>query len=767
MRITLFLAFCLSALTLSAQQFPANSGKLRLGFQTTALGLVYYTDQPPSEAPTNFEKDTELVMDSVANVLWQWKGDAWYATSRVIDSLPPLPRSSTNPILDYSDAIWQNTQDSLIYYYEPDLACWRTVGAYMGATAPVNVAATDSTGAVCYEEGGLWYNTTVDSMYAFVNAQWIALGGVTPGGVGVIDSTRILTDSVAVYYKDGAETGRDTIRAGDMSNTNEIQFLGIDFTGDFLTFSITDGNTSNDGMRTGFGVDGRGSQNFPLVADTTELATVWALGDSLANIIVDARDTIGFTGDVGSPQQITNGEFLDLEGGYGVVTTMSTDKANFKIDTTQIATVFALGDSLSNISGSSASNGLSIDMPTGDVQMGGDLLKNTVIQGLDLYDLTFSTIDIFLANSRRTFFNTTEIWRAKISLSSESAQLEFELNENDTLAKINDDFTVDEFGRFKSGLSTIADTPPEAGYIGYNNGTGNYQKWDGVSWSDLGGGGSAFWEDASGVVRTVATSSGLDFVFGSSQLDDSGTSAEDARFFFDNSKGAFYAGQWTGTQADDANRGFNSVNLSRNSTTSAYTSAAIGGENNDIDATGVVAVACDDCISDSGAQNSIVTGQDARTTLLNEHVQGGGGDLNLGHHQFRRLIAWKDHSGTGSAVMHLNGTSTDLVIPNNTAWGGQCECTALVKTAGTGTSVGDHKFYQGRFLTKNIAGSTSIQFIDTTDGLLDSPSFSGSSFSMLADDVNDAVTILINSVPGSGTSVTHFTCVLTITETGY
>ena len=284
------------------------------------------------------------------------------------------------------------------------------------------------------------------------------------------------------------------------------------------------------------------------------------------------------------------------------------------------------------------------------------------------------------------------------------------------------------------------------------------------------GGGSAFWEDASGTVRTVSSSAGLDFVFGSSSTEDTGNSTEDARFFFDNSKAALYANEYTSTQANDVNRGFNSVNLTRNGITSGYTTASIGGENTDIDGPGSVAVACDNCISDGDSENSILTGKDARSTLENDHVHGGGGDFQLGHHQYRRLVAWKDHSGTGTAVLHLNGTNADLQIPNNTIWAGQCECSAIVKTAGTGTSVGDHKFYQGRFVAKNIAGSVSfsnVQFVNTTDALMDSSSFDSSALNLVNDDTNDALTVQITNIPGSVTSITHITCTLHITETGY
>lgn len=489
-------------------------------------------------------------------------------------------------------------------------------------------------------------------------------------------------------------------------------------------------------------------------------------------------DLIGFTGDVGSAQQIGDGEFLDLEGGYGVVTTMSTDKANFKVDTSEIATVWALADSLTN----SSDDQIAIEVPY--TPTGGEITATelqTATQQLENYsmpeiiDVTSGTFNVPVPSG---FVSRFPIFNIDMSAASTSTNVNFNHSSSLQSARILYHFTnTSNSGHdlnFPTNFLKIDGTAWDGGTTyTVDSDILMYCYFDGVDFycetidGSSSGGGSAFWESATSVVRTVSSSTGEDLVFGSSQLDDSGTSGEDQRFFFDNSKGAFYAGEWTSTEADDANRGFNSVNLTRNAITSAYTSASIGGEGNDIDGSGSVAVACDDCIADGSSSNSVLTGKDARSTLENDHVHGGGGDLNLGHHQYRRLVAWKDHTGTGTAVMHLNGTNADLEIPNNTVWGGQCECTAIVKTGGTGTSVGDHKFYQGRFAAKNIAGSTSVQFINTTDSLLDSPSFGSSSLSLLADDTNDALTILINSVPGSVTSITHITCTVHITETGY
>ena len=69
---------------------------------------------------------------------------------------------------------------------------------------------------------------------------------------------------------------------------------------------------------------------------------------------------------------------------------------------------------------------------------------------------------------------------------------------------------------------------------------------------------------------------GGDFIVGSYQLDDTGDTAQDYRMFFDTSKGAFRAGQVTGTQWDDANVGTRSIAFGYNTTSSAAYSTAMG-----------------------------------------------------------------------------------------------------------------------------------------------------------------------------------------------
>ncbi|MDC7994207.1 tail fiber domain-containing protein [Altibacter sp. HG106] len=75
----------------------------------------------------------------------------------------------------------------------------------------------------------------------------------------------------------------------------------------------------------------------------------------------------------------------------------------------------------------------------------------------------------------------------------------------------------------------------------------------------------------SGIVQNTTDVNNDDFVFGDTDLQGSGT-----KFFFDKSKGAFRAGNATGTEWDDANVGTNSVALGFGNTAAADGSFAFG-----------------------------------------------------------------------------------------------------------------------------------------------------------------------------------------------
>ena len=99
-----------------------------------------------------------------------------------------------------------------------------------------------------------------------------------------------------------------------------------------------------------------------------------------------------------------------------------------------------------------------------------------------------------------------------------------------------------------------------AGAIRYNTSSSDVEFCDGSSWNsmDAAGAGGAVFEVASNVVRGISGTVDYatdDFVFGSTQLADTGNADHDSRMFFDKSKGAFRAGIENINRWDDANVG--------------------------------------------------------------------------------------------------------------------------------------------------------------------------------------------------------------------
>ena len=112
-----------------------------------------------------------------------------------------------------------------------------------------------------------------------------------------------------------------------------------------------------------------------------------------------------------------------------------------------------------------------------------------------------------------------------------------------------------------------------------------------------------------------SSATGLDFLVGSSKLDDLASGIDgDNRFFFDKSKGAFRAGSVDAAQWDDANRGIYSASFGRKNTALGSGSAGFGFQNT---------VAGDNSIS-AGSTNT-VTGTNSIVVGLQNTVAGTAG----------------------------------------------------------------------------------------------------------------------------------------------
>jgi len=212
-----------------AQQFPVNNQKIVQGVGTSAQGISSYSSSPPTVNPatTTWRHVTSLHMDTVLQVQYIYKRPRWYPISVVRDTVaPPATKTSGSATIDYTESIWQNTVDSLTYYYEEENGCWQPIGTYISSTTPSDVAATGSTGAICYGYG-LWYDPDVDSIYAQQGATWTAIGAGGGGGGGSFDdwtaaadsgTPAVISDGETVTFSGG--TGLSSAISGNTITTN-------------------------------------------------------------------------------------------------------------------------------------------------------------------------------------------------------------------------------------------------------------------------------------------------------------------------------------------------------------------------------------------------------------------------------------------------------------------------------------------------------------------------------------------------------------------
>ena len=135
---------------------------------------------------------------------------------------------------------------------------------------------------------------------------------------------------------------------------------------------------------------------------------------------------------------------------------------------------------------------------------------------------------------------------------------------------------LDVAGAINLGTTTAA----SAGAIRWT-GT-DFEGYDGSAWVSLTGLGTSngAFETASNVTsNSVGDPTTDDFVFGSTQLDNQSGAADDDKFFFDKSKGAFRAGSVTGSQWNDANIGLRSIAMGRNAQASGASAVSLGSHN--------------------------------------------------------------------------------------------------------------------------------------------------------------------------------------------
>lgn len=195
------------------------------------------------------------------------------------------------------------------------------------------------------------------------------------------------------------------------------------------------------------------------------------------------------------------------------------------------------------------------------------------------------------------------------------------------------------------------------------------------------------------------SATGLDFLIGSSKLDDlnSGTDG-DHRLLFDKSKAAFRAGSVDSTQWDDTNRGLNSSAFGKNNLAAGPASFAYGlsntidpsgshsiagGESNLVSSENSIAVGNNNLIA-LGANNSSVFGRNNRANSINSFVYGAFARSSVSgefSHSSGRFSVIGDAQaieytvrgevsthGLGTVYLYVDGTSENMVMEEGAAY---------------------------------------------------------------------------------------------------
>ena len=150
------------------------------------------------------------------------------------------------------------------------------------------------------------------------------------------------------------------------------------------------------------------------------------------------------------------------------------------------------------------------------------------------------------------------------------------------------------------------------------------------------------------VVRQADTNydtTGMDFLYGSSKLDDMNDGTKgDERVLFDKSKGAFRAGSVNSIQWNDANRGTYSTALGRNTTASGQASFAAGAENTASGTNSFVAGAS----NNNSANNAAVFGNSNTVGSTGSLVSGEANSIPAGS---TNLVGGREHVSSANNTL--------------------------------------------------------------------------------------------------------------------
>lgn len=112
-------------------------------------------------------------------------------------------------------------------------------------------------------------------------------------------------DEITLSGGGGTVTITDNVNDADADPANEIQTITADFTGDFLTFSLSGSNTTNTGIYTSGVLSGNGSQNTPVTLASVDDADADATNEGLLSVQSGTSTTSIIQSNTGGGSNIT------------------------------------------------------------------------------------------------------------------------------------------------------------------------------------------------------------------------------------------------------------------------------------------------------------------------------------------------------------------------------------------------------------------------------------------------------------------------------
>jgi hypothetical protein len=478
----------------------------------------------------------------------------------------------------------------------------------------------------------------------------------------------------------------------DLSDVNR-QFITVDFTGSFLTFSLSEGNTTNVNLFTDDTMDGGGSSGNRLRVDTNEIATQYDLTQITATATADNGLTIAGNGDVELGGTLIKDTEIELDRNQLILSSdipfgFSTDTLlSFRTprNDAQITKHFIAMNFGANVAGFAEQDGnftFFNTVATEGLGYADDYFDSTPVANLkDRQIPDIQTVERMITDQvgggNGAFAENADTIRQ-----STNSSFDFVFGSQDFESNAIEEnvimFDKSKGAFFAGRRSDTTATDAFRGFHSINLGRDNI---------------------ASGFTSSV-TGGNLNKATGNDSHVSGGNNNIASGFFSTIGGGAF-----------NENAGF-------------YGVISGGRENENLGSYSAITGGRQNKIQGKGQYVTVFSGQYAEASLFGSLNNSSGRFQadSVGQAQFIMVTVMGESTGGSDYKLYIDNISEVLEMPDNTAWGGHAICTFVTVDPGTGndTEVGDVNVDELTIRAENINGViTSTYSIVGGSGLLD------------------------------------------------